>query len=814
METLLQDFRYGFRVLARKPGFTAIAILTLALGIGANSAIFSVVYGILLRPLPYPEPQQLFAVQWGQGTRVAHNDLTGPQVEFLREQLGHREAGAIESMAVKADFTRVNLIAGGDAQSIPSLKVSSQYFHLLGISPLRGTGFETVEDRAPAPAMAVLSHSLWVNAFGANPDILNSSIDLSGHNYTVAGILPADFESYPQAALYLPFYLDEHDPNYVGTNYTVLARVKKGFTREHAQAQLAALSAEFRRMYPDVEPRSPGRGFLLTGYREALIQRSTTNARDLVILQSAVGFVLLIACTNLAGLLFARGSGRRHEIAIRIALGASRGRILRMLLVEDLLLALGGGLFGLMLAFVNVPVMIAASPVHLPRIADIHVSGSVALFTLGLVFVSTLLSGLAPALRMFAEQRAGLAEGAKSVTASRHQAVAGRVLMVAQTSLALVLLAGATLMFRSFLKIVAVPPGFETQRLLTFQIPLSDARYRTTANTARFAESVVEKLRALPGVQAASYASAMPFVTGLNEYVVPFGRKDIDVNFATESRAVTAQYFETLRSPLLEGRAFDDSDTATSARVVIINKTLADRWWPGANPVGQSVMDGDTALQVVGVAADLHENSLDQPPQPMIVVPLAQLQDRGTAFVNRLFPASFLVRTAHDIDLAGPIHDAVRSVDAEVPIVNIRPMEELVDVSLAGPKFFGSLFGAFAAFALLLTATGIYGLLSYLVNQKTREIGVRMALGASRGRVLWQFLWQAITVSVAGVALGLMGAMGLMRFLRAFLFEVAPADPLALLLAGLLLAAAALAAALLPALRATRVNPIVALRYE
>ena len=466
------------------------------------------------------------------------------------------------------------------------------------------------------------------------------------------------------------------------------------------------------------------------------------------------------------------------------------------------------------LAFVTVPVMIAASPIRLPRTADIHVSGSVALFTLGLVFFSTLLSGLVPAMRMFAEHRAGLAEGAKSLTTSRHQAVAGRVLMVAQTSLALVLLAGATLMFRSFLKIVAVPPGFETQRLLTFQVPLNGTRYQTTASTSRFAESAVEKLRSLPGVQAATYASAMPFVTGLNEYVVPAGRKDIEVHFATEPRAVTPEYFETLRSPLLAGRGFTSIDNGSSTRVVIINKTLADLWWRGVNPVGQSVMNGDTALQVVGVAADLHESSLDQPPQPMIMVPLAQVQDRGTAFVNRLFPASFLVRTANDVHLAGPIREAIHSIDSEVPIENIRPMEEVIDVSLAGPRFFGSLFGAFAGFALLLTVTGIYGLLSYLVNQKTREIGLRMALGASRGRVLWQFLWQAIAVSSAGVALGLLGAIGLMHFLRAFLFEVAPADPLSLLLAGLLLAAAALIAALLPALRATRVNPIVALRYE
>jgi predicted permease len=814
METLLQDFRYGVRVLARKPGFATIAILTLALGIGANSAIFSVVDSILLRPLPYPEPEQLFAVQWGAGDRVAHNSLTGLEVEFLRGQLGPSPSSGIEPMVVTGDFARANLIRGGNTQSIRSLKVSSQYFHMLRVSPQWGSGFTTADDQPEAPATAVLSHSLWVNAFGADPNVLHSSIDLNGRNYTITGILPADFESYPPAAVYLPFHLDEHDPNYAGVNYTVLARLKNGFTRERAQAQLSALSAEFIRLYPTVEGHFQNFGFLLTGYRQSIIRRSATGARDLMVLQSAVGFVLLIACANLAGLLFARGSGRRHEITIRIALGASRARVVRMLLVENLLLALAGGVVGILLAFATVPVMIAASPVQLPRNNDIHISGGTLLFTLALVLLSTLLSGLAPALRAFVEHRASLAEGARTSTTSRSQAFAGRVLMIAQTSLALVLLAGGTLMFRSFLKIIAVPPGFETQHLLTFQVPLSDARYRTTAKTAQFAENVVEKLRALPGVQAATYASGMPFVRGLNEYVVPAGRKDIEVHFATESRAVTPQYFETLRSSLLSGRAFNDHDNASSARVVIINKTLADRWWPGANPVGQSVMNGDTALEIVGVVADLHESSLDHPPEPMIIVPVTQVEDRNTAFVNRLFPASFLVRTASHVELASQIRDVVRSADGEMPIENIRPMDAVIDLSLTGPRFFGSLFGAFAAFALLLTATGTYGLLSYLVNQKNREIGVRMALGASQGRVLWQFLGQALAVSAVGVALGLLGAIALMRFLRAFLFEVAPADPLALSLAGLILAAAAFSAALFPALRATRVNPIVALRYE
>jgi predicted permease len=533
-----------------------------------------------------------------------------------------------------------------------------------------------------------------------------------------------------------------------------------------------------------------------------------------VVLQVAVGLVLLIACTNLASLLFARGSGRRHEIAVRIALGATRARVTRLLLIEDLLLAVGGGLVALVLAYATVPLLIAVSPLKLPRTSDIHVSGSVVLFTFALALVAPLIFGLAPALRSFTENRTVLTEGAKSVTTSRHQAFAGRVLMVAQTALALVLLSGATLMFRSFLNIISVPPGFETHHLLTFQVPLGDARYQTTADTSRFAEAVVEKLRTMPGVQSAAYTSALPFVRGLNEYVVPVGNDRIEVNFATESRAVTPGYFETLRSSILVGRAFNASDAQSSLPVVIVNKTLADRWWPKSNPVGQQVRDGDSVMNVIGVADDLHETSLDLPPEPMIIGPVTQVNDTGMAFVNRLFPASFLIRTASQVDLAKQIRDAVRSIDPAVPVENIGRMDEVIDVSLRAPRFFGSLFGAFAGFALLLTAIGIYGLFSYLITQKTREIGVRMALGASRAQVLTQFLRQAAGVCGLGAVAGLAGAFGLTRFLRAFLFEVRPTDPLALTAATLVLAFTAVFAALVPSLRATRVNPVVALRDE
>lgn len=814
MRSVFQDLRYAIRVLGKKPGFSGIAILTLALGIGANAAIFSVVYGILLRPLPYPEPQQLMAVQWGRGAEIEHNDLTGPEVKFLDEQLPQQKSSMIEAMAVKSDFAPVNLIFGGSAQSVPSLKVSSQYFHVLGVQPQIGNGFGPEQDQTGAPAEAVLSHSLWVNAFAGNSSVLGKTIDLNGQEYTVKGVMPATFESYPAAAVYLPFHLDEHDNNYPGTNYTTIVRIKSGFTREQAQAQFEALTAELLREHPDAEHWRQFH-FSLTDYRQSLMQRSETSARDLFILQIAVGFVLLIACTNLASLLFARGSGRSHEISVRIALGASRSRILRMLLIEDLLLACAGGIIALLLAFAAVPLLIAASPVELPRTSDIHVSGAVVLFTLGAVIVATLLFGVAPALRLFLHNRTNLAEGAKSVTASQRQAFAGRALMVAQTAIALVLLAGATLMFRSFLKIVAVPPGFQTQRLLTFQVPLTDKRYQKIANTEQFATDVVAKLQALPGVSSASYVNTMPFVTGVNGYVVPHGRKDIQVNFATEVRGVTPGFFETLRSPILEGRGISESDTATSSPVVVINKTLADRWWPKQNPIGQSVNAGEGSVrEVVGVSADLHESSLDQKPAPMIVEPLTQFKDGDIAYINRLFPASFLIRTKTNVDLANQIREAVHSVDPELPVENIRPMEEVIDVTLAGPRFFGSLFGAFAGFALLLTAIGIYGLLSYLVNQKVREIGVRMALGASRKQVLGVFLRQALLISALGIVIGVLGAIGLTRFLRAFLFEVRPSDPTALALAAVLLAITALIAALVPALRATRVNPVVALRYE
>ncbi|HET9742269.1 MAG TPA: ABC transporter permease [Terriglobales bacterium] len=814
MRSVLQDLRYAVRVLAKKPGFSVIAILTLALGIGANAAIFSVVYGILLRPLPYPEPQQLMAVQWGRGATIAHNDLTGVEVKFLQEQLRQQRSGAVESMAVKTDFAPVNLIFGGSAQSVPSLKVSSRYFHVLGVQPQIGNGLGPEQDQPGAPAEVVLSHSLWVNAFAENPNVLGRTIDVNGQEYTVTGVMPSTFESYPAAAVYLPFHLNELDENYVGTNYTTIVRVKSGSTRDQAQAQMEGLSTEFRREYANMDSHRGKFGFLLTDYRESLMQRSETSARDLFILQIAVGFVLLIACTNLASLLFARGSGRSHEISVRIALGASRSRILRMLLIEDLLLACAGGVIALLLSLAAVPLLIAASPVELPRTSDIHVSGAVVLFTLGAVIVATLLFGIAPALRLFLQNRTNLVEGAKSVTASRGQALAGRVLMVAQTSIALVLLAGATLMFRSFLKMVAVPPGFATQRLLTFQVPLTDSRYQTVAKTEQFADSVVAKLKTLPGVEAASYVNTMPFVRGVNDYVVPHARKDIQVNFATEVRAVTPGYFRTLRSPILEGHGISESDTATSSPVVVINKTLADLWWPKQNPVGESVDTGGRAKQVIGVSADLHESSLDQAPSPMIVVPLTQVGDHSIAYINRLFPASFLIHTKTNVDLAKRIREVVHSVDPELPVENIRPMEEVIDVTLAGPRFFGSLFGAFAGFALLLTAIGIYGLLSYLVNQKVREIGVRMALGASRRQVLEVFLRQALLISSLGIVIGVLGAIGLTRFLRAFLFEVRPSDPAALVLAAVLLAITALVAAFVPALRATRVNPVVALRYE
>jgi len=804
MNNLLNDIRYSVRLMVKNPGFTAVAVVTLALGIGANTAIFSVVNAVVLRPLPYPHSERLVRGTWQLETGEI-DAVTALVFEYWKDHSNSFEAVAGYS-GINSGF---NLAGGAEPERVRGLQVSEGFFRVLGIDPAMGRGFLEEEDRPAAPPVVVVSDALWRSYFGGDLNLIGKEVQVNGRSRTVVGILPAAFQFEAPVDVLLPLQL-KVDVRDDGQNTGLIARLKPGVAREQAQAEVEQLLPAFRREFPS-HLQAGERGMLLAGYQQSIVGDA---GKTLWLLFGAVGFVLLIACANVANLLLARASARKGEIAIRIALGASRWRLMRQMLTESWLLALSGSFAGLLVALWGVPALLAFTPRKLPRVNEIGLDHQAVLFAVVASLVTSLLFGIVPAWRA---TRLDVNEAIKSASsrssAGRLDSRVRGLLVVSEVALSLVLLIGAALLIESFIKLRAVSLGFDPNQVTTAQASLTSQRYRTTAQVWAFEQQVLDRLVSLPGVIGAATASNVPLERGLRMGVgiESGGERSTQTVWV---RAISPQYFQTLKIPILSGREFNDADTQTSALVVIVNETLAHRYWSGRDADSEQISRQGKALQVVGVAGDVREMALDQAIEPTIYLPSSQMPDGLMVAMNRWFLTSWIVRTTGPVDLTATVQQAMKEADPQMPLANVRPMARVISSSIASQQFILLLMGVFAGLALVLTAVGIYGVLSYQVSRRTNEIGIRMALGARVGDILRLVIGQGLRLTLIGVVIGVAAAYGLTRLIAHLLFGVSATDPVVFAAVALLLTGVALGACFVPARRATKVDPMIALRYE
>jgi putative ABC transport system permease protein len=815
----MNDLRYGTRLLIKSPGFTTIAVLALALGIGANTAMFSVVNAILLRPLPFPESNRLTMV-WQTNSAVAKMGFPLAPTSVSDFQDWRTQGKSFEALSALEGWSS-NLTGLDEAERIDGARVSANLFSLLCVQPLLGRAFVAGEDQLGKNHVVLLSYSLWQTRFGGDRAIVGRKLTLNQEPYTVVGVMPPgfNFPSETGAPAYMgfgtrceawtPFAPDaERVKNRGAHNLAVVARLKPGVSLTTAQAEMHTLAARFGQQYP---ASNKDWDIQLVSLQK---QAAAGSERTLTVLMGAVGCILLIACANVANLLLARGLGRQKEIAIRRALGASRWRILRQLLSESVLLALAGGLLGIFFAIWGSDLLLALAPASLPRLGEVRIDGSVLFFTFLVSLATGLLFGLAPALQ---SSRVGLSdklkEGDRGSTAGHARLRNG--LIVSEVALALMLLIAAGLLIESFAQLMRVRPGFNPESVLTFNIALPDNPYRDHEKAAVFFADVVRRIKDLPGVKSASAGNALP-LSGAEE-VDQFAIEGRPVPKAGEAqtanfRWVTPDYFKTLQIPLQQGRRFNERDKWGAPLVAIIDQTMARLYFPGANPIGQRFKGRNEKKQpilreIVGIVGDVRHSALDAKPAPHIYFPEAQ---EGVG----LMTVAVRSAGAEPVALLQMVRREIASVDPKVPIADVRAMEKMVADSVAPWRFTMALLSTFAGVALLLASVGIYGVLAYSVNQRRREIGIRMSLGAQRRDVLQLFLSQGMAMTLLGIALGLGGAWAATRIMRSLLYSVSPTDPLVFLAVPLAFAAVALLASFLPARKAARVNPISALRSE
>jgi predicted permease len=820
MNMLAQDIRLAFRSFTRNPGFTLVAVLSLAIGIGANTSIFSVANALLLRPLPYKDANRL-VILWNRSPGLDILQDWFSTAQYLDIKNGHH---GFEEVAI-ASGGNDNLTGEGEPERIGTIRVSSNLLPMLGVQAASGRLFLPDEDAPDRPATAVLSYGMWVRRYGSDPRMLGKSIPINGKTYEVVGILPQSFslphEVLPtlygpeQPDVFLPFPLG---PKATGIrtheDYNILGKLKPGVSMTLAQAEMDTITARLRRDYPESYPPNGGLTFGIVPLLEQVVG---DVRRALLVLLSAVGFVLLIACANVANLLLARAVARQQEIAVRAALGASRGRIIRQLLTESILLSLCGGLLGVILCFWSVKWIHVLGTKSIPRLADIGIDGRVLLFTLLLSIFAGILFGLAPAWRVSRVDLNTTLKDASRASAG-SSAVWGRgnnmrrLLVVSELALSVVLLIGAGLLIRSFARLENVAPGFNPKNVLTFELALNGQRYGDGQIRLSTYRQLWNALGQIPGVTAAGGITSLPLsqsfawtpITVEGRAPLP-GEKFLNA----DARVAGGRYFQALEIPLRSGRFFNEEDLVGKTPVVIIDEFMAGQLWPGQDAVGKRIHMVESEvpwLTVAGVVGRVKHESLDSDPRIAFYLPQTQYPSRAMTVV---------MRSQGDPSTLSPsVKKELRGIDTDLPMYSVRTMDERVEESLARRRFSMLLLGIFAGMALVLATIGIYGVMAYLVNQGTREIGIRMAIGATQREIVRLVVFQGMTLAITGVAAGLAAAFVFTRLMRSLLFGISSADPVTFAGISLLLTLVALLATYIPARRAARIDPILCLRSE
>jgi putative ABC transport system permease protein len=815
-----RDLRFALRALAKTPGFTLIAILVIAVGIGVNTAVFSVINTVLLKPLTYPDPQSLVQLM------NASPRGSFPGANIPKFNIWHQQSTIFERVAAY-DFggAGLNLTGGDHPEQVQGIHVSADYFALFGAPLAAGRTFTAAEDSPNGGHVVVLSYGLWKRRFGGNPEIVGSTVQLDGQPYLIVGVIGRGFVTDTPADLWVPFQFDLNSLD-MAHYFTVAARLKPGIALTQANAQLRLAADQYRRAYGS-NALSPEDGFSIVSLQESMIGDTRT---PLLVLLGAVGLVLLIACANVANLLLARASARKRELATRAALGAGRGHIIRQLLTESLALSLTGGVLGLILGFVGVRLLLAINPGGIPRLGEdgsaVTLDLNVLLFTLGVSVFTGILFGLVPAI---SASRPNLAatlneNGSRSSMGFRSGKLRS-ALVVSEMALALILVIGAALLIRTFLKLEAVDPGFETHNVLTMAMSVSGDRFQKTGPVEQVIRDGRDRVMAIPGITDVGATNCLPLAGGFGMSFDILGRPKGNAPFTGGAGfySISWSYFNAFKIPLLRGRSFTEHDDGATPGVVMINEAMAKRFWPNSDPLKDRIQIGAGAgpafaeppRQVIGIVGNTHDGGLNRDPFPIMFIPVAQMPDAETALNSRVAPLWWIVRTTMDPHtLVTPVSAALREASGGLPVAHIRTMDEIEVRNTSRQRFNMLLLTIFGGAGLLMAAIGVYGVMSYSVQQRTQELGIRMALGAQVSDLRDMVVGQGMTLTLIGVVIGIGGAFWLTRFLASFLFGVKAWDPFVFIATPLLLTVVALIAIWIPAKRATRVDPMAALRLE
>jgi predicted permease len=818
VETFLKDLQHSLRMFAKSPAFTLAAVAALTLGIGVNTAIFSVVNAVLLKPVSFPDPDRL-VVLMTTSPQGAGGGASPAKFQHFREQ-----AAVVQDVAAYRTGV-VNYTGGSMPEQLRSAQASADFFRLFGAPIVRGRPFSAEEDLPDRARVVVISSRLWSTRFNTDPDIIGKPISLSGESYTIVGVLGEfRFEDFgPPPQVWMPFQIDPNTKDQ-GHYFQAAGRLKPGVTLEQAKARLQLSAEDYKRKYPNA--LGPNQGFTVQPIQEVLVRNVKTA---LLVLVGAVSFVLLIACANVANLLLARATGRRREIAIRAAIGGSRGRIIRQLLTESVVLSAAGGVLGLLLGMAGIRALLTINTAGLPRVGEdgalVGLDWRVVAFTVTVALGTGILFGLIPALQSSkADLTTTLKESSGRSGSGFRQNKTRSVLVVSEVALALVLLIGSALLIRTSVAISHVNPGFDTSNVLTMRMSLTGPRFLKSEGVAQLVRDGLERVRAIPGVIDASATCCVPLQGG---YGLPFkivGRKsEGPFDGGGGWRTVSPGYFEVFKIPVKRGRSFVERDDSNAPGAVIISEAMARQFWPKGDPLNERLIIGrgimrefadEPERQIIGVVGDTRDGGLNSEPGPVMYIPQAQVPDAANALNVRLTPIAWVVRTQTEPHaLSAGIQEQLRQATG-LPVTDVRSMAEVVSLSTSRERFNMWLMTVFGVSALLLAAIGIYGLMAYSVEQRTQEIGIRLALGAQTTTVKNMVVWQGMRLAILGVVIGVLASFALVRFISSFLYGITARDPLVFAGVPALLTLVALLAVWIPAQRASRVDPIIALRYE